>query len=361
MKTLNRCRMSALLLSCLLPLAIPRALAGPLRYEAAILGPLPGLVTSQASVINDAGVVVGHSFDPSYTPVPMLHVHGQTVPLLGLQPGARVKGINNAGIITGNANDQAFRYVNGVVTTLLPATPDPSARALAFGINDAGVVVGATTGDGKPWRTFIAEGTTMHELDIPGESLGYAINNRGDVIGTLRGPDSHRGFLYSHGTVVDIGDLGSNYTVAADINDAGAIVGQTGSEAFIYEHGSMRSLGTLAPGAESFALAINNRGQVVGWVEGEPQQLIPFLWEQGTMRDLRELVDPAFAWGSYTAVSDINEAGQIIGMTCPGPCVGFVLTPIPEPSRAAALVAGLALLGLWAGRRGRPAGSAVRG
>jgi probable HAF family extracellular repeat protein len=322
------------------------------RYDVVTIGVLPGLVASHAQAINDSGVVIGHSFNPANTPTPMLHAHRQLVPLPGLLPGTRLAGINDAGTIAGtDVSWRAFRYVNGVTSYIAPETADPSSAAIVFGINDAGTVVGASTGDGRPWRTFVAQGDTMHELDIPGESLGHAINNRGEVAGALRSSDSHRGFLYSNGTVVDIGDLGTNYTAVADINDAGAIVGQTGDEAYIYEHGAMRSLGTFIPGAESFATAINNRGQVIGRVVTGPQQIAPFLWQNDVMVDLRELVDPSFVWGSWVDVRDINDAGQIVGVNCTDSCVGFVLTPVPEPSGAASLAVGLALLAPLAWRR----------
>ena len=44
-------------------------------------------------------------------------------------------------------------------------------------------------------------------------------------------------------------------------------------------------LGTLG-GEESWAWAINNRGQVVGWSETTDGDIHPFLWEKGEMTDL---------------------------------------------------------------------------
>ena len=352
MRILNRRCLPVLLLSCMLPLTSPDASAQPVRYSATEIGILPGLVSSNAASINNAGQIAGNSFDDANHPTPFVYAGGQLSALPGSEPGFRAYTINDAGMIAGATDSgHAFRYVNGTITFLNPATPDASARSLTFGMNEAGTIVGASTGDGRPWRAFVAEGDVIHELDIPGESLGYAINNRGEVTGVLRATNSHRGFLYSNGTYVDIGDLGSTYTVTSDINDTGAVVGQTGSEAFIYENGAMRGLGSLTAGTESHALAINNRGQVVGRVVDEAGHLIPFLWQDDTMYDLRDLVDPGFAWGTYVDVTDINERGQIVGMNCAATCVAFVLTPVPEPFMAALLGPGLGLLGLRLRRR----------
>ncbi len=70
---------------------------------------------------------------------------------------------------------------------------------------------------------------------------------------------------------------------------------------------SIVDLGTLGTDARSGALGINERGQVVGWSSNDRLGDHAFVWENGTMRDLRgPSGDGTWAW-------DINEAGQIVG------------------------------------------------
>jgi probable HAF family extracellular repeat protein len=69
--------------------------------------------------------------------------------------------------------------------------------------------------------------------------------------------------------------------IATAINIHGTVVGQSTAvssylRAFIWENGEMRDLGPF-PGQNTNALAINDRGQVLGTVERGPT----FLWENG--------------------------------------------------------------------------------
>ena len=81
-------------------------------------------------------------------------------------------------------------------------------------------------------------------------------------------------FLYSNGTMTDLGTLGANDSEGHAINLAGTVAGwantKTGQrEAFFEPIGKkIVDLGALAPlaGSESRATGINDFGEMVGWL-----------------------------------------------------------------------------------------------
>jgi probable HAF family extracellular repeat protein len=108
---------------------------------------------------------------------------------------------------------------------------------------------------------------------------------------------------------MSLGDLPG---AAADINDRNQVVGVAHPKdsagprhAYLWANGVAHDLGTLG-GMNSEAIAINNRGQVVGWAETPDGGTHAFLWERGTMRDIGPVGGNSGAWG-------INERGQVIG------------------------------------------------
>ena len=93
-------------------------------------------------------------------------------------------------------------------------------------------------------------------------------------------------------------------------------------------------------------LAINNDGVVVGYVERWDSVRDAFVWTEadGTL-DLQSLLDASGAGWDLNYATDINEAGQIIGRgQYQGRLLGFVLTPVPEPTGAALCAVGCAAL-----------------
>ena len=127
-------------------------------------------------------------------------------------------------------------------------------------------------------------------------------------------------FLWRGGKLIDLGTLGGKESEAAAINERGQIVGgsdtRTGSHAFLWQGGKMTDLGTL-PGSRStlsYASALNAGGQIVGGTEGKPDPGEAFghwghgfLWQQGKLVDLGALGTTS------SRVSDINDAGQVVG------------------------------------------------
>ena len=187
----------------------------------------------------------------------------------------------------------------------------------AWGINDAGQVVGESTlGDGQRSHPFLYSSGTMTDLGTLGGLLAdaRAINESGQVAGTstIERNDPYRAFLYSGGGMKDLGSLGGSYSRTYDLNESGQVTGWAATAAgnehpFLYSNGTMTDLGTLG-GRYGWGLGINDLGEVVGFalVAGD-SAVAPFLYRNGSMRNLGSL------GGSGGQAEDINNAGHIVG------------------------------------------------
>jgi probable HAF family extracellular repeat protein len=146
-----------------------------------------------------------------------------------------------------------------------------------------------------------------------------------------------------------MGSLGDGFTDATAINASGQVTGDSATakeiqvpcppaqygqpkkcfepiaHAFLFSNGTMKDLGTLG-GTGSEGLAINDSGEVVGWSQTKAGTSDAFLWNGTRMTDLGPL--------SQFYPHGINNSGQIAG-TCNQsfPCVDSngTFTALPDP------------------------------
>ena len=138
---------------------------------------------------------------------------------------------------------------------------------------------------------MIVSGPQVIEIPSPpgyGFVVPAAINASGSVAGAARlsrtNDLNQRAVYYANGVTNVLGAApGAPSSSAADINDAGLVVGHPGirgvhpvpdpGRAFIYDPstGTMTDLGVLPGYSSSMAMAINNAGQVVGYALGTDQ------------------------------------------------------------------------------------------
>ena len=214
--------------------------------------------------------------------------------------------------------------------------------ANAFGLNERGQVVGVSYTNSTPNPTtglptldpFLwTRNAGMVDLGTLGGTSGgpTALNNRGQVIGAsnLAGDQISHPFLWDDGKLLDLftNTIGGNPITANALNDAGEIVGfaafpNGAFDAYLWKGGVATDLGTLAGDCFSEAVAINSKGQVVGYsFSCASQTQRSFLWENGSMVDLNTLIPPNSNLQLVETIA-INDRGEIAGDGVPPGCGG---------------------------------------
>ena len=197
--------------------------------------------------------------------------------------------------------------------------------------------------DGKDflWGRYGPPRDPNEELEDLGDlggptSKAFDINDAGIVVGTAQDADLvARSFMWSRADgMIDLG-VGTDEmpcSVANAINQAGVIVGEYQTphgesvRSFIWENGTYTDLGELTDAVPEIgatkAFTINRHNEIVGNSNSHA-----FLWRDGVMMDLNDLIPPAMGWVLKTAV-DINGSGFIVGEgTVDGEKASFLLRP----------------------------------
>ena len=366
---------------------------GPTSYTVIKYTASLGGTTSRGTAINNQGLVAGFSNLTDGTRHAALWRDGIITDLGTLGgSGSTVAwpGINNTGIVVGisltdevdpldedwsceaggfiptttNLICRGFWWENGTIHELPTLGGN---HGFATEVNSRGQIVGWAETEvddptcvGAQQLQFHAvlwepkKGTTQELSPLPGDSASAAtaINERAQVVGISGRCDQAVGrfsalhaVLWDHGTPTEIPNLGgTTWHTPMDINERGDVVGFSNppgpgdpegdfiAHAFYWNKHSDEAvdIGLLGDDAFSEAFAINSRGQVVGISFGGSNGPRAFIWQNGVLRDLNDLVD--IAPDVLQSAQDINDAGQITGRVLDA-ATGQVLTFVATPNQ----------------------------
>jgi probable HAF family extracellular repeat protein len=365
------------------------AMAQP-HYTVTDLGTLPGGSFSQASFVNNSGVVTGVATAADGTQHSVLWLGGR---LFDITP--RAKGQNSeafsfnqwgqasvqAEVAAKDPNNENFcAYGSGLKClpflwlygAMIPLPTLGGNNGSVGNINNRGLMAGYaenTRRDPECPPGVSLSGTGPQVLDfeaviwgpginqvrelrpLPGDTVGAAlwINDDGQAVGMSGscanteippiafGP--HAVLWDRDGTPTDLGNLGAAVlNVGLSINSSGQVVGFSsltpqsspfkGTHAFLWTKGTgMRDLGTLPGDVVTGGASINDRSQVVGPSFDPDGNPRAFLWQNGVMSDLNALAPDSTLYLLWA--SAINSSGQIAGFgaTSTGDIHGFLATP----------------------------------
>lgn len=211
--------------------------------------------------------------------------------------------------------------VDGQTVTTVEALSGRSLAAVA--VNDRGEVLVATSvPQGGPHGAFLwRDGAVVTDFaGVPGLQGVAGLDARGDVVGDCDPPDggpAPRVFHWSGGALSTLtGPDGapawvSDPTIHRALNDTGDFVGvtatSTGNRPFLWSAGTLTDIGTLG-GRLAYPVGVNDARQVAGVSQRADGSYGAFLWRAGELIDLAP--PPGFDGISADAVT---EQGDVLG------------------------------------------------
>ena len=337
------------------------------EYTVVDLGTLGG-TNSGAAGINDRSQVVGWAKDANGRTQAFFWEHG-TMTGLGFLTNrwsnSVALAINNQGEITGyssitSTNAHAFICISNIMTDIGTLG---GAESWGRAINENHDIAGwsqlisnypsSTDRKSYCWRSnqmiYIPTYIATHFGEV------YGVNENGLVCGETATyfantaipwgyiwQDKNTNGIYEEGEMAILGSLGVSFTAssgsgARGMNDMGQVVGWsyltnnsiwhaflvTASNGQWYVTTSnfwgnttnvlMQDLGALeSPAQKSYASAINNQSWIVGDSSTASGTNHAFLWREGVMTDLNDLIPPSSGW-LLTGATNINNHGEIVG------------------------------------------------
>lgn len=204
----------------------------------------------------------------------------------------------------------------------------------AYDINDHGVVAGTIPVKREGWYPAVWRHRKMQTLpQVAGferaTNVAYAINRKGDLAGDVNDQGYQLAAVWIDGTgktLPPFPDAAAPNSQAVAINDRGHVVGystnaQFVSHAALWKNGHVIDLGALqsehgAHKTRSYASDINASGMVVGSSESRTALRRAVQWTDGTRDSMVDL--GATAYGDQSEALAVNSSGVVVGYSTIG-------------------------------------------
>jgi len=317
----------------------PGRCAGAPRYQIAGLGGMPGFTEIEPVAMNSKEQIVGtmvrgeelHGF---------LWQKGRFTDLGLCHPVA----IDDSGRILLDYKSQSYLWDNAILLPLGELTSEGNeADAMNAKGDVVGAVGNQGKSNGIfLWTNYqirrlpvklpvMGNGPDAWTIDLT------SINNQDWVIGRTAPPnsDTRYDFLYENGKTRLLLPKDSTVAWPEAINNKGWVLGDAKvrnkpiTYAFLWRDGQFIQVGPGSDAESSTGTALNDHGQVIGEVSaGEPAYT--FFWQDGRRYDLDKLIVNGSGWSERHAVA-IDNRGVIVGWgVYRGQDSLFLLTPITK-------------------------------
>lgn len=235
-----------------------------------------------------------------------------------------------------NVPEIVFRDCMGECLTIEEGEFSPS--ILLEDLNDRGhLLFGKTRAEGG-WEAHVWDrrhGARAVEAPVEGDRWfsGRRLNDGGQIVGMVvqatgrSSPFEFYPYILSDGKLIELGTLGGMETKPNEINNLGQVIGDSGTSGARL----LRFVRGLIPH--------KNKRLHAAWKDieercferalHESRQGAPFLWEEGRMWKIDDLIPDDSGWLLSDAIA-INDRGQIVGSGVHnGRSAAFLLTPEP--------------------------------
>ena len=309
-------------------------LLAQVTYRVTELIPASGYAQSEATAINDAGVVVGVSYPPTINWNGMATRWTAGKPTaLGIAKGgtfSMASSINKSGVVVGEGDDGRPNAVvfNAKGSTFLNNGANNSYALL---ISDSGAIYGnLLKGFDSKWtpvawrvdpkkadRYLATEFRFVDSTGVAAECFMLDVNQAGQAIGYGWDPQVGQVPLYWSAPGVNATVLpGPPGVLPLGINDTGLIVGEHSQDTTttlpkLWSVATGQTVTTLPlPAGETFGYAtdVNNSGIVIGNHMDKPA-----VWLNGAIVDVNSHLDASGTGWRITLLQDVNNNGLIVG------------------------------------------------
>jgi probable HAF family extracellular repeat protein len=183
----------------------------------------------------------------------------------------------------------------------------------------------------------LADGVSSQAVWISASGLIVGVSENGEIDPLISGFPENRAVLWQEGSITDLGTLpeGGYESFANAVNSRGQVVGlaenttpdlnslagpgffPTQTRAFIWDQKSgMGDLGTLGTGTDAQAIGINEHEQVIGdsYTSSAPGVCASMTMGAFIWDHQHGIVDLGSFGGTCTLVADLNNRGQVVGV-----------------------------------------------